>query len=280
MKKYQLLLISFCCILLIGCNEKESNNSKSHSTPIKVIRTTSNLSSNIDKALQEAELTYKKIANFRDALFKDGLYQGQSILCSIHRLVNLKSENREVIKYFDKEAKKIFNKSTFISYNDYLVPQKFLKPRKLQKPQNKYIHILTIPSSKQYTNLKLDTYFLDNANKLVPRSGNGNKEQICEDYYLKPIPNSNQAKKIEITNFARIIVTSLRRTKMHEERLPILETQLSTILSFESTLKKMKKDLAFDMLDPLNTEAKIKEYDNFFNKSLQSLSEFKKDLSF
>lgn len=41
----------------------------------------------------------------------------------------------------------------------------------------------------------------------------------------------------------------------------------------------MNQHLAFDMLDPLNTEAKIKEYDKFFNKSLQSLIEFKKDLS-
>ncbi|MDQ7085501.1 MAG: hypothetical protein Q9M36_11490 [Sulfurovum sp.] len=41
----------------------------------------------------------------------------------------------------------------------------------------------------------------------------------------------------------------------------------------------MKKDLAFDMIDPLNTEAKLKKYDAFFNKSLRSLQEFKKELS-
>ena len=119
MKRYQLLLISFCCILLIGCNkEEESNTVPLSSTPKKEIHTVSNsstkLSSSIDKAIKEAELTYKKIADFRDALFRDGLYQGQSILCSIHRLVKLKSKNEER-KCFDKEARKIFSKNTFIS---------------------------------------------------------------------------------------------------------------------------------------------------------------------
>ena len=66
---------------------------------------------------------------------------------------------------------------------------------------------------------------------------------------------------------------------MHQSRLPILESQISTVLSFESTLKKMKKDLAFDMLDPLNTEAKIAEYDKFFNNALKNLSDWKKKLA-
>lgn len=96
-------------------------------------------------------------------------------------------------------------------------------------------YTITIPSSSQYTASKLDTLIINKfSNELISDYSHGNK-QICENYYLKPIPNSNQAKKIEINNFARIIVTSLRRNKMHEERLPILETQLSTILSFEST---------------------------------------------
>ena len=200
-----------------------------------------------------------------------------------------------MVKKIDSTISKILRYQTFLNYQS----------------DNKIYMSLFIPLSKSYVNIKLEVQLSDSniRKKRLKRYEQyiypyTNTDQggmpplpeefhqvggmlydenehplICEDYYLKPIPNSNQAKKIEINNFARIIVTSLRRNKMHEERLPILETQLSTILSFESTLKKMKKDLAFDMLDPLNTEAKIKEYDEFFNKSLQSLNEFKKDLS-
>ncbi|MDQ7085778.1 MAG: hypothetical protein Q9M36_13095, partial [Sulfurovum sp.] len=138
-----------------------------------------------------------------------------------------------------------------------------------------------IQKSTQYINNSLNIKI----HKSIGKSSYGRGQSgsldynICEAYYYKPIPNSKKAKEIEITNFAKIIAVSLRRLNMHEKRLPILESQTSTILSFESTLKKMKKDLAFDMIDPLNTEAKLKKYDAFFNKSLRSLQEFKKELS-
>lgn len=327
MKKLKILLIQLLFIfLLIGCDETSNDNTSEDINNVSLSKQQSKLAQNIDKSISETEATYKKISDFRDALFDDGIYQGKTIICSVDRIMKLKNSRNKFSDIF----KAFINKQSFIAYKpDYSLVyviddnmfEKYIFKGGVISDKMCYIHFIAyfdlsgtvqsektltmssqntrdsmcliskseyihIPNSSEYTNSNLE--FVSNINIIVKNNYEKKpttswkahlKENLCEDYYSKPIPNSPEAIKIEITNFSKMIAISLKRLIMHKNRLPTLESQTSTILSFESTLKKMKKDLAFDMIDPLNTEAKLKKYDTFFNKSLRSLQEFKKELS-
>lgn len=276
MKRFKLLSISL--ILLITACEKSSNESNIINIFDKPI------SEQVNNSINEAELTYKKISDFRDAIFQDAISQAYSILCSAERIKDLK-DNNLTDNQFIKKIKNIFMKQSFIQYKYLKTEKKYYEYLPVQKRIQKYFFFrMSIKNARQYTNPTFDVRIHELNlcilyQKKYPKDYIGKICDNCGDYYNRPIPNSNEAKKIEIINFARMIAIAIRRLKMHEERLPILEIQLSTILSFESTLKKMRQDFAFDMLDPINTEAKIKKYDTFFDNSLKSLNEFKKGLT-
>ncbi|MDQ7085500.1 MAG: hypothetical protein Q9M36_11485 [Sulfurovum sp.] len=240
MQKFKISLIYlFVIFLLFGCDEASNDNKAEVIYPInknKNILSSSKIKpkllENINKSIAETETTYKKISDFRDALFRDSMYQGGSIICSANRILKLKS-NTGAKEYVEK-FKHIINKQSFLQFSSN------------DTSYDKYHYLdcrLQIQKSTQYINNSLNIKIYKSIGKSsYGRGQSGSLDyNICEAYYYKPIPNSKKAKEIEITNFAKIIAVSLRRLNMHEKRLPILESQTSTILSFESNFKKDEK---------------------------------------
>jgi len=258
------------------------------------------------------------LSGFLDSIFEDSMHQSREIVCSSFRIMKLK-ERDYTNQIFIQKVSSIFNEQELVtitqsvtkngvqnsprsigvnSSDDFILnyirieqakqykdpyltfvigKSRYQKTKNLFKTQDAPYNLNNEHSEYYYNYHSLPKQCLETG--VLHHIPQQSADDFCKDYYLRPIPNSSEAKSTEITNFSKLIAVSLRRLKMYQSRLPILETQISSVLSFESTLKKMKSDYAFDMLDPLNTEAKIKEYDNFFNQSLKTLNDWKKGLA-
>ena len=150
-------------------------------------------------SISDAENTYQKISNFRDALFNDSIYQSKAIICSAFRIMELKARITSHVtkknptchihfsQEFNERLKKIFNdqKLIEITYNN----------RDKFRPESTAV----IEQSKQYTNSLLS--FVISIDK---------KKKIDSSYFISGIIRVTGLIMIiyimEIIVFARTII--------------------------------------------------------------------------
>ncbi len=259
----------------------------------------------VDSSIAEAAATYQKLTELRTKLFEDTIEQARAIVCSAYRILRLKSEYDPVQYRFDLNTGREFGGilATLLAdqemigvstlcYNEKKEYDCSYSCYEYQRHYGYCNYSLSSVRSSAYGGMALQAalggmgtcsdrvHIADESNYKQQRTPNCDSVLwTCENHYMKPIPNSDRARAIEISTFSKIIATSIRRLKMYQDRLPVLEEQISTVSSFEATLIKLQKDLKYDMADTLSAEKNIKESDEFYNHALDSLDEFKRQLS-
>ncbi len=220
------------------------------------------LSMRLDQAVAEADKTHKKHLGFIDEIFKDEIRQGRSIACSGFRILSLDDQLKTSLGSQTRRT----GEGAWTKYETYTPNpignlaqnQKFIAI----KPMGSGVHI-QVPLSKPY------------AGKHTTGVGYSD----CQEHYREPVPNNPAARDIEKRSFAEEIVRALRRLDLYEAKLPVIETEASRTLALEATLRKMREDLEFDLLDPTIAVNRIREYENFLNTAVNTLADARKEVA-
>lgn len=238
-------------------------------------------------------------------MFDDSIKQATSIYCSSYRIAILKDNKRYKIK---KALINVFNNQPFLKHSVKYSSNCLLKNMNKGsdkifaencKEYNECIKCIfgevSIPSAVAYKNdyrvyqqhvkdyfLECFIYDFETNHPKIFFYGNFNNQytsQHCSNHYLKTVPNSKEARHIEMQAFGEEIIRSLKRLRLYKDKLPILEVQASKVSSFEALLRKMKNDINVDLLNPEVASNKVAEYEKFLNNAVQTISESKKEVS-
>ncbi|MCP3959059.1 MAG: hypothetical protein GY719_14505 [bacterium] len=208
----------------------------------------------LGEAISEADATHRKLVDFIGRMFDDSLRQAESIACCQARILSL-------IDRFPDEQDEVFDIGGRLSV--------LMQSQSLVSFFGKYNGLeIILPPADAYGGKQkyLDwTYEVSFAQ--------------CDEHYKAPIPNSSEARKIERRSFAEEIVRAKRRLAFYAAKLPVIEASASRALAFEATLRKMRKDLDFDLLDPMTAAGKMREYEEFLNGAVDTLNNARREVA-
>lgn len=256
----------FLCVILISCGgEPQSSNFDSSASRQAASSWKFDAGSNerdlpiqerLAEATAKANETHNELLRFIDAMFEDGLRQGQSAVCSGSRIWALSNhgsgEHEPEFASFGSRLSRALSSQRFVllQYDPYYDRA-----------------ILTIPLADPYGG---KTLILDYTHPSF---------RECAPHYKSPIPNGGEAREIEIRTFAEEIIRARRRLEFYEAKLPVIEANKSRALSFEATLRKMQEDLGFDLLDPTTAVTSMRDYEEFLNRAVDTLDEARREVS-
>ncbi len=215
-------------------------------------------------AMTDANLVRDQLAGHRDAIFASSLHHAEAIVCSTWRILKLQGQDYTGER-IDSALGELSGRQSFLEYTGEWGER--------EGPDGRLQRLIKISMSVAVS----DAYGGGEWAIEAPRRYRGwlNEEGLrrrCPDLYGSPIPNDPEARGIEQRAFASEIAQSIQRLSAYEQRLPILERNISRALVLEAKTRKSQVDPVVAQGEDYATKA-LSEYEIFSEEATQIIQQ-------
>jgi hypothetical protein len=207
----------------------------------------------LQDSIRDAQHKYRELDAFQSELNNDISTQLLSISCSLDRLISLNGSGN--VDLGEAMAKVAGHTPMLIS--------------SIEKTTGGYL-IYKIATNPKFKYRYTSNFQLQRQQAPGAKYGLG-----CNEYYTRPIPHSESAKRAEATVFKEEIARAIARLSLYPERVEVLERLSSESTSYESLLTKRRDEYLVDKRDPSIARTELNRYNEFVDKLDKSISQIR-----